>query len=477
MTHPPPSAEPEAPGRTGARRSPAQLVLILCGTAVAALLAARTTVHVCDGDAQLYRVIARNIVARGEWLDLTFLPSTLTRFREHLPFGVWPTAAAIAAFGEEALRALDPFWTVALLAAAAWTARRIRNTWAAAAVVGVLGTMEPLAIYASFPRLDGSTALFALLSIVPWLLGTPSRRGLLWSAAFAAIACAIKGPFGLVPLAATVLARAALTRSPRVLLTGTATGVAAALPTLAFLVFQREWGDATWWSGYVGAQLQSSMTGARRDGVLAPLYPFIAVGRHFWPGLAIVPFALLRAVRRTDLAPRVLGLAFLFGLAILCLPARKIAHHAVVIYPIGALFVAVTLGDALEHLLGRWRHASVARAALAGAAAVLWLLVLSGHPVWTRSARCLPTSDVGRSVAHLPPGSPVLLVSGRQQWATVSALAADASLVPWQVPAWKDAEAVPVRPTYAVVAEPSGEAPPPGWEKLADDDRYSVWRR
>ncbi len=190
-----------------------------------------------------------------------------------------------------------------------------------------------------------------------------------------------------------------------------------------------------------------------------------------------MPFALWHAIVRRDATARVTGLTFLLGLCILCLPARKIAHHLVVLYPVAALFVAPVVGGALRYVFVQVRHALALRRLFAGLAVLAWGLVLAGRPPWVRSQRCLPTSAFAQALAELPPGSPLLLVTPKQQWRNVAALAAELRITAWQIDRWERAAEVVAAPRLAVVVEPAVGAPPPGWRKVGASEPYSLWRR
>jgi hypothetical protein len=276
----------------------------------------------------------------------------------------------------------------------------------------------------TFPRLDGPTALFAFFSAIPWLsttrprerknngAGLPSRAipghgGLAFSIVCASIACAIKGPFGLLPLCCICAGRAIADRSLEPLLAGAGAAVAAALPVLGFLLYQRGFGDRSWWDGYVGAQLLASVTGARADGDPRVYYPFVVLLRQFWPGLALLPFAIRRAWHSEDRTRRAVLVACAVGALIACLPHRKLPHHLGVLYPLAALVAGEALGAGLAWLAARpWSKLAVAR--LFGASAVLAcvLLLVVGRPFWLRENFCLPRSDLRAEIAALPPCRP-----------------------------------------------------------------------
>jgi 4-amino-4-deoxy-L-arabinose transferase-like glycosyltransferase len=460
-----------------------------------ALIGARSVVHLCDGDVQLYRTVSRNIVESGKWFDLTYTPAVLPRFREHLPFGLWPGAVVIAMVGDAAVPRLGWLWSVPILIAVAWVARRLFSTWAAAGAVLVIGTMDAFALHCTFPRLDGPTALFGFFSAIPWLsttrpaagaeehgAGPPSRAipghgGLAFSIVCASIACAIKGPFGLLPLCCICAGRAIADRSLEPLLAGAGAAAAAALPVLGFLLYQRGFGDRSWWDGYVGAQLLPSITGARVDGDPRVYYPFVVLLRQFWPGLALLPFAIRRALRSEDRTRRAVLVACAVGALIACLPHRKLPHHLGVLYPLAALVTGEALGAGLAWLAAR-PGSKLAVARVIGASAVLaWVLLVAGRPFWLRENFCLPHSDLRAEIAALPPGSDVALISTGGEWRNIAALAAERRVVAWPVAGWRQAAALPVQPSVAIVEAAVVGQPDASWRKGRAIVGWTWWTR
>lgn len=449
-------------------------ILILSMALVLGLLAGRTRVHNCEGDAQLYRVVARNLAERGEWLSLSYLPSVHPVFREHLPFGLWPTAAAIRWLGEGALPWLDGAWSAAILFAMAAVARRLWSDDAAAGATLVLGLTDNFSLYCAFPRLDGPTVLFGFLAAVPWLQERPIRtKGWAGSVLSAAVACAVKGPFGLVPLLAVGGARLLSRRSWRTALGVAGAALLAALPVAFFLCWQRSHGDSTWWEGYVRSQLLASSTGARNDGHGGWLYPVQVLWRHFWPGLAVLPFAIW-ALREREVARRLLALATLLGLVALALPQRKLAHHVVVLYPLMALLTGERLGVALRRICSRWRSVPSMSALVTFA---IWILVILGRPLWFRPRHCLSTGALSPTLAALPSGTEVWMVKTPVDWPAVAALAADLRITSWPVDRWEALdESSGAEKRYALSREEDRESPP-SWKEVAQGDGWRLWTR
>lgn len=457
-----------------------------------ALIGARSVVHLCDGDAQLYRTVSRNIAESGKWFDLTYTEAVLPRFREHLPFGLWPGALVIALAGDAAVPRLGWLWSLPILIAVAWVGRRLFSTWAAAGAVIVVGTMDAFALHCTFPRLDGPTALFAFLSTVPWLLpgrpaagagqqgaprAIPRFGGLAFSVACASLACAIKGPFGLLPLCCLCAGRAVADRSLAPLLAGGAATVAAALPVVGFLLYQRGFGDRSWWDGYVVAQLLPSVGGGRADGDPRIYYPFVVVLRQFWPGLALLPFAIRRALQSGDRTRLAVLLAFALGVLATCLPHRKLPHHVGVLYPLASLVAGEALGAGLLWLAARSGSRLPVARAFGACAALAWLLLVGGRPFWLRENVCLPRSDLRAEIAALAPGSDVALISTDGEWRNIAALAAERRIVAWPVAGWRQAAALPAHPSVAIVEAAVVGEPDGGWRKGRAIAGWAWWTR
>jgi len=394
-------------------------VLVLAG----ALLAAPWAGHIDDTDAQLYQVLARNMAATHRWLEPGLPPSSARPFREHLPFGLWPYAAAVRAAGERALpwiAAAFSLLTVAALLVAAPGA-----SGAAAALV--LATTETFFLYGGRSRLDPPLVFFTTLS---FLLVQGSRPRWAAAGAMAALAALIKGPFGLLPLASMAAARAICERSWSTLARGAAATLAAALPAALFVFLA----EPSWREGYLHGQLLASASGARTEGTTAWWGALAGVAGRFWPGL---PFALLAATQRRN---RMLAIACGLLLLGLSLPARKVWNHQLVAYPVLALLAGAWLAPFLE----RWPRVVPA---LAGIAAIVSALGLG--------ARLLrPPCVASQEFAALlpPPGTQVLVVSAPTDWRTLVGLAAEQRLAPVKASALDDAPAPSVR--FALVAEP-----------------------
>ena len=171
----------------------------------------------------------------------------------------------------------------------------------------------------------------------------------------------MKGPFGPLPLAGAVVARAIVDRRWRTLLVGGCVLLVAAAPVAAFLYTHPDW-----WSGYGVHQVLDSLTGVRQDGSSHPLYALRSIAGRFWPYLPLLVPAIVVALGRprrwsekllegsesTDDVKRACRLMLIatavviFGLS---LPQRKIWHHVLLVYP----FLSILIGLGLARPLAR----------------------------------------------------------------------------------------------------------------------------
>jgi 4-amino-4-deoxy-L-arabinose transferase-like glycosyltransferase len=417
----------------------------------AALLALPLAAHSDEGDAQLYRVLVRHMLEDHTWTDLRYEPNVHPHFREHLPFGLWPYCAAAHVLGEGALDFVGFLFGLAALAVTGLLARRLYGPWAGVAAVLVLGLTESFFDLAGRARLDGPLVVLATLAAAPVLISALKPRDWALAFAFASLAALVKGPFGLVPLAAACVARALTDRRPLVLVIGGAVTVLAAAPALLWLA-----SDDSWWNGYVRDQLLASAVGARTDGATAPWLPFRVVLGRFWPGLPLVAFAVTKPRLRLVLFWSVATLLFL------CLPTRKLWFHVLVAFPA----LAVTAGTVAAPWLER-RHTATALGALAAA---LWLSLPLGLPRLIGKRPWVFCTDFA-AYAH-PPGTAAVVVAP-WPWHAISALAAER--------AWTVTLAPALTPDVkATVALVSDEAPPQdlsGWVLRSHSQGWSFLER
>ena len=225
----------------------AQSVARACALiASAGLITAPWSGHVDDFDAQIYLVVARNLARDHSWFALRSLPSLFPVFREHLPFGFWPAAAAIRLAGEWAVPPVYALFTLLAIAACGRIAERIAGWRAGVAAILLLGTCESIWRYGGRPLLDPPLWFFATASVDAALRDRWRSAALL-----GAVAVLIKGPYGLLPLACAALARLS---NPRLILAS----VLSVVPLCVFLLIDPAGG---WRSGYLYGQLLASANG------------------------------------------------------------------------------------------------------------------------------------------------------------------------------------------------------------------------
>jgi hypothetical protein len=319
----------------------------------------------------------------------------------------------------------------------------------------LLATTESYFRYAAVPHLDRLLLFFATAAALPLLEPRPvALRGWALAAALGALATLVKGPFGLLPLAAAGLARAVTLRDVRELYAAALATLAAAAPAAAFLLGDRFAGGGTHWRGYLLNQILASARGARTDGE-GGLMPFTGVAGRFWPGL---PFALgglalgLRDLfRRRATATALLAAFSLALLSLLALPSRKVWHHALVAWPALALLGGAAAAPLLEKLLASARRARLAFASLAAMTLAAALLSALGAGARLSASRCVLPAAL---VARLPRGTDLLVIAPEPDWKVVAALAWEHRLAPW--PAF----ALP--PDGALETWPPGSAPQAG---------------
>lgn len=397
--------------------------------------------HVDISDASLYRVIARNLAVDSGWTDLRYLPTAYPRFFEHLPFGFWPMALVIRVFGESALPALQ----LLLSALTVWLVGRSAKALAGFGA-GVLA-MTTLALTQNFFFLSSLTLLE-----VPLLLGgalamagltRPKPDALLMTLTFAGtlVGVAAKGPFGLMTPGALLLARVLVDRSGRLALGAGLAVTLAVAPVAAFVALSPDWLEA-----YGRSQVLASLTGARSDGDGARFFTVGKVFEMFWPGLALIACILPGLKRRFVGEPSALhrralwvaGMAVVILLVGLSLPARKVAHHAFVSFPLMALLSGVVLGPALERLMARRAPRPVALVLVALGVSGLVAGPLGVARLFS-GAPCVMSTELATAFDQLAPGSSLEVVATDSPWPTLSALSAERRLVPVHVRALGEA--------------------------------------
>jgi 4-amino-4-deoxy-L-arabinose transferase-like glycosyltransferase len=411
----------------------------------AALTALPVTGHVDDSDADVYRVVVRNMVADHAWLDLRYLPRVHPHFHEHLPFGFWPFAAAVRLFGEGAIPVVGGLFTLLLLVVVAWLAQRLSGGLAAMAAFVVLTTTESIFVLGATARLDALLMLLSTLSAVPLLVdGVPLWLGIV----AATLATLVKGPFGLVAFACVSAARAVVDRSWAPLARGIAGTVLAALPLAAFLAL-----EPAWWAGYGKAQLLASAIGSRPDGMTEFWAPIYFIAGRFWPGLPLLLAGFVFA--RTREAKLI---ALSCGVMIVCLmlPQRKVWNHSLVAFPLLSVLSGMTV-----QRLARFQVRTVERWLATASVVVLATLAL-GAGRWVWKPRCVAAGPLHAQLALLPPGTPIAVVSDDPSWLTIGSLAAELHLAPAPVRhfsddfAWAIARGTPPAPAWRPLETASG---------------------
>ena len=442
-----------------------RLALALVLSITAALVVAPWRGHVDDVDAQVYEVVARNMVADGTWFDLRYLPDLWPHFREHLPFGFWPAAATIHLFGEGAVNVLYACLTLSTVWLAGWITTRLQGGWGGVIAVLVLGTCESIWQYGGRFMLEPPLLLFATAAAGAALLPRPRWYG---AATFGAMAVLAKGPFGLLPLGCVVLGRAISERSWRLLLRGALAGLLAIVPAALFLVLDRWLGKGTWWTGYFERRLLGWATGGTPEGVALRWYPLVVIKNRFWPGIPLVAYGLWRARRERQLQP--LAIACIFGALLLCLPARKWGNHAYVLFPLLAIFAGAAVGPVLERVLSTTLQRRVVQT-LAFATALAWVLSLAGGGRLVLQPPCVVSKEFAAELSSLPAGSSIWVVSPTPEWLLIGELASERSLVPLVSPALTNSGG----PRVAIVREDTVFTSP--WSERTRARGWTLLRR
>jgi hypothetical protein len=400
-------------------------VLVLSITA--ALVVAPWRGHVDDIDAQVYEVVARNMVADGAWFDLRYLPDVWPLFREHLPFSFWPAAATIRLLGEGAVNVLYACFTLATVWLAGWMTARIQGGWAGGVAAAlVLGTCESIWQYGGRFLLEPPLLLFATAAAGAALLPRPRWYG---AAAFGALAVLAKGPFGLLPLACVVLGRAISERSWPLLLRGALSGFVAIVPAALFLILDRWLGSGTWWTGYFERRLLGWAGGGAAEGEGLPLrwLPLQVIANRFWPGLPLVAYGFWLARREQRLRP--LAIACVLGMLLLCVPQRKWGNHAYVIFPLLAIFAGAAVGPALERVLSATLERRIVQILAVATALALGASVMGAGRLVLQPP-CVVSKEFAAELSSLPAGSSIWVVAPNLDWLLVGALASERRLVP-----------------------------------------------
>lgn len=439
-------------------------MIAAAGALAVATLSIPVRSHMDDSDAALYAVVARNIVRSGEWMSLSYLPGVHAHFYEHLPFGLWPQAAAIQLFGEPALKPFNALLCVAILGVLAGAGAALVGWEAATVATVVLSLNDTFFLYGARPRLD---PLLMLAVAVTCLALTRARRKKgtgyfsAWMEALAvagaAVGALVKGPFGLAVLGCWLLAEWLLDRSWGRAVRSAVMFLLACLPLAAFLGWDLGWNGGAWWTGYVKDQLLASALGGRDDGVLAWWYPLASIAGRFWPGLPLVVVGAIFGWRTERFRPLILATGLL--VLSLTLPHRKVWNHTLVAYPLLELVAAIGIAEVGARLLRNARAKRIALNGFVGAAVVACVASATVGVRALAAPPCVFAQELSEDLRALRPAATIAVVSEQPAWRTVSELAFefDAHPVPVQ-------RAEEVRGADAVVTEPGApKLTDPGW--------------
>lgn len=417
--------------------------------------------HDDDTDSQLYSVVARNMVRDGTWFDLRYAGNVHPQFREHLPFGLWPGAIAWRIGGLAAVKVMSVGWSLLTLALTAFLARKLSGSEVVAALsVFFLATTEQFVSPGATHRLDNLLVLLALASTLPTLLDErPTAKG--WLLTFLCVlgATAVKGPFGLVPIAAAGVARATVDRRWSWLPWAGSASLLGTVGVVAFLWRAYSTGS-DWWSGYALHQLSASASGARLDGDPRPAVPLLALAEHFWPWLPLLAVAFWRTTKQPTPAMQLIGRTSAVILACLFLPDRKLWHHTLLLYP----FLCLSLALAIAPWFEKW---SLRTRALAVVVPVLGLL---GTLHFFPRPRANVCTDFAAQLTNAQGRVLVVRTDAAPFWREISTLALETSLEPWLVNDLSEAPG-----DWALLAKSA--TPPDGWSEVAVGSRWRLLHR
>ena len=456
----------------------------------AALCAAPLYGHSDEVDSHTYTVLARHMAETGRWLDSGYLPSIFYRFREHLPFGIWPFALTTLMFGERGLAPLALIFSLGTLSIMLLTGTRVFGRSAALVGVLVLSTTDSFFQTAGRVHLDNLLLLLTTASTLPlWAPDRIAPARWAFSAALSSLAVLVKGPFGLLPLVATTFARAITVRSAREIASGGLAALAALLPAAIFLAYDALLGEGTWWHGYVVDQIYASARGLRGYGA-ADLMPLTSLAGRFWPALPLslwgMALGLRDLVRRRATAVAVTAAHVSIGLGLLWLPTRKLPHHNFVLYPALALLAGAAVAPAVGHLVASPARRRAAAAALVALAAGTAVASLAGAGAFLTPRSCVIPARLGASV---PRGADVLVVAPGKDWIAIAALAAEYGLNGWPARFLEGdipLEASPPgsgprdpgrRAMFALVRADVPAGAHAGWQERAREANWTLWTR
>lgn len=412
--------------------------------------------HTDVGDAQLYQVIARHMLRGGDWLSLEYLGRP---FFDHLPFGLWPIALA-QAVDERAVIPLHALFSVLTVALVGVVGHRLSGPWAALGSMLVLATTQMYFFQTSYPTLDPLLLLLTTASVIPVLTNAGTRAQWFTAWLFAALAVAVKGPFGLLPLGGVIGARVLVDRSWRHLGWGALVLGLAVAPVALFLALRPDWRE-----GYGVHQLLASASGERTDGAAGYALAFKFIADRYWPWFPLLFLGLAATIRPGPPehvnACRKLAVACALVLIGLSLPHRKLWHHTLVAYPLLSTLIGVAIAP---RLAGWFGEAAGRRRLLAGLGVALGLAVsaVAGGVERVLMARpCVLATDFSDELQLVHAGGTVAVISEHEEWDMLSALAFERDVTPVRTASWEG-----VSGPLVLATDQAWATAPSGWAAL-----------
>jgi 4-amino-4-deoxy-L-arabinose transferase-like glycosyltransferase len=448
----------------------------------AAPVVAPALVHFDETDSFTYQTIVRHMVEDDTWFALRYLPAVYPEFREHVPFGFWPYAAAVRVFGEGALPVVATVFTLATYLSIGLIVARRFGTVTALVSVFLLASCESFFLYGSRPLLEPPLLFFTTFACLLLGLGPPSGRTWVFIAVLGALATLIKGPFGLAPVVAFAFALGLVHRSASTVVGGLVVCIVAALPLVGFLLHDRA-NSGTYWHGYVENQLLASAASARGENAKSLVFPFLSIAGRLWLAVTVSVLALVGRWRLGPLvaepqrrAERVVGLGVFVLLLLLCVPVRKNWTHVLSAYPALALWAALKAGPFVEAWWSNERISRRLSRGLVAAAVVAWVAVVSGVGALLVPSACVATQgELVEPLRALPVGTAVGVVAQGSPWLMVGLLAAERRLSPEPV-SWDELSSREAL-AHALVAETQWPAEHGGWGEVKRARGWVLVRR
>lgn len=349
---------------------------LLVGGAFAFLTVPRAAQPGMFVDGVTYASIARNLAAGvGSFWAPSYTATVYPVFREHPPLGFALEAAAFAAFGDHLAveRACSILFgaATALLMMRLW--RKTTGTTAHEWVPVVFWLLPSTVTWGIVNNLlEPSQTMFTTAAVLAFVLALRSgRAAIAWACvAGAAIVCAflVKGPTGLFPLAAPLVAAAVFPDRRRVALRiGVLMLVAVAGAAVVLLGAETSRGALTeYWNQQVMASVQGVRGGGRWGSVVRHLVAGVLVRMAV---LLVLVWTIVRVARGASGVARrppdrwtwfFLGMAVCGSLPV-AFSARVSGHYLVPAIPMFALAFAGLAESVLAPTLSAWaRPGSIA---------------------------------------------------------------------------------------------------------------------